>query len=122
MATLSAMLTLAIEVWGMRPDSLNPCTRVERNPEPPRALELRGGDHVPRRGFHGFVQTNPCAGHPLAGHHRVRHGGGRWGDRRKPRQAFPRGLQLQERHRLAGDPASVQVQLLQGQPHQVVSP
>ena len=41
LATLSAMMTLAIEVWGMRPDSLNPCARVERNPEPPRARDVR---------------------------------------------------------------------------------
>ncbi|MGA2083550.1 MAG: integrase family protein [Holophaga sp.] len=41
LATLSAMMTLAVEVWGMRPDGLNPCTRVERNPEPPRARDVR---------------------------------------------------------------------------------
>ena len=41
LSVLSKMMNLAIEVWDMRPDGLNPCRHVERNPETPRLQDVQ---------------------------------------------------------------------------------
>jgi integrase len=43
LSVLRLMMNLAIDVWGMRPDGLNPASKVERNDEAPRKrdIELR---------------------------------------------------------------------------------
>jgi hypothetical protein len=40
LSVLRLMMNLAIEVWGMRPDQINPARKIERNPEPPRKRDI----------------------------------------------------------------------------------
>lgn len=40
LAVLSCMLTQAM-LWGLRPEGINPCAHVQRNPEVPRARDIR---------------------------------------------------------------------------------
>ena len=40
LAVLSSMMTQAM-LWGIRPEGLNPCSYVERNPENPRARDVQ---------------------------------------------------------------------------------
>lgn len=45
LAVLSCMLTQAM-LWGLRPEGINPCAHVQRNPEVPRARDIREDELV----------------------------------------------------------------------------